>query len=386
MNVRWLVARRGFARADWTDWLSWAYLLLGVLLMFGPVVWLVLSSFKTPAALNEFPPRLLPYGQKSVSVAGQTERLPVFRVKLPDGSQRELAELHRIGIQATMVDPAMPSQEFKVNIRDHQPVRELHVAGENYTEIFGKFSFGTYLWNSVFITFVATAITLLFNAMAAFGLSKYRFAGRDTMFAVLMSVFTFVFANRSDYALDLVLGLFLYDHFQESTKTGLVSLHAKGYLIGRSRFPRWLLVVASTANPLLVVATASVAIVSFLALSGRAPGPAALALYAGYVALSAVVVIGFSLAASVLFVRYRDLNQVWDVVVQAGFFVSSQRATYMKSGSVNEKLRCRQSGRGFMAASCERARCRARENAQDPWSRWPPRPRGPTARRSRPAV
>jgi lipopolysaccharide transport system permease protein len=142
------------------------------------------------------------------------------------------------------------------------------------------------------------------------------------MFAVLMSVFTFVFANRSDYALDLVLGLFLYDHFQESTKTGLVSLHAKGYLIGRSRFPRWLLVVASLANPLLVIATASVAIVGFLALSGRAPGPAALALYAGYVALSAVVVSGFSLAASVLFVRYRDLNQVWDVVVQAGFFVS----------------------------------------------------------------
>jgi len=58
------------------------------------------------------------------------------------------------------------------------------------------------------------------------------------MFAVLMSVFTFVFANRPDYALDLVLGLFLYEHFQESTRTGLVSLHAKGYLIGRSRFPR----------------------------------------------------------------------------------------------------------------------------------------------------
>jgi alpha-1,4-digalacturonate transport system permease protein len=62
-QLRWLVARRGVARADWTDWLAWSYLLLGVLLMFGPVVWLVLSSFKTPAALNEFPPRLLPYGQ-----------------------------------------------------------------------------------------------------------------------------------------------------------------------------------------------------------------------------------------------------------------------------------------------------------------------------------
>ena len=186
-RLRWLVARRGVARADWTDWLSWGYLLLGVLLMFGPVLWLVLSSFKTPAALNEFPPQLLPYGQKSVAIAGHAEPLPVYRVKLPDGSVRELAELHRVGIQSTLVDPVAPEREYKVNIRDRQPVRELAFAVGNYTEIFGKFSFGTYLWNSVFITVVATLITLLFNAMAAFALSKYRFKGRDAVFLLIIS-------------------------------------------------------------------------------------------------------------------------------------------------------------------------------------------------------
>jgi len=34
------------------------------------------------------------------------------------------------------------------------------------------------------------------------------------------------------------------------------------------------------------------------------------------------MVVGFSLAASVLFMRYRDLNQVWEVVTHAGFFVA----------------------------------------------------------------
>jgi homopolymeric O-antigen transport system permease protein len=142
------------------------------------------------------------------------------------------------------------------------------------------------------------------------------------MFLVLLSVFTFVFSNQPDYTIRLVLGLFLYDYFQESTKAGLVSLHAKGYLIGRSRFPRWLLVLASTANPLLVIATASLAIVTYLAWIGRAPGPRAIALYGLYVFLFAMIVIGFSLATSVLFVRYRDLNQVWDVIAQAGLFVA----------------------------------------------------------------
>src|SRR6478752_4856646 len=95
-----LAATRGRGRRDWTDWLAYAHLGVGLVLMFGPVIWLVLSSFKSPAALNEFPPRLLPYGQKSVSIAGHDAPLPVFRAKLPDGSMRDLAEVRRIGIQA----------------------------------------------------------------------------------------------------------------------------------------------------------------------------------------------------------------------------------------------------------------------------------------------
>src|SRR6476469_1157983 len=108
-----LTARRGRGRADWTDWFTYGYLLLGLVLMFGPVLWLVLSSFKSAAALNEFPPQLLPYGQKTVVVAGQDKALPLYRVTLPDGTTRELAEVRRIGIQATLVDPAAPEQEYK---------------------------------------------------------------------------------------------------------------------------------------------------------------------------------------------------------------------------------------------------------------------------------
>jgi alpha-1,4-digalacturonate transport system permease protein len=66
-------------------------------------------------------------------------------------------------------------------------VREFRLATENYSEIFGKFSFGTYLWNSVFITVVATLITLLFNSMAAFALSKYRFRGQKTVFLLIIA-------------------------------------------------------------------------------------------------------------------------------------------------------------------------------------------------------
>src|SRR5690349_25151227 len=89
---------RGGRSLHWTDWLTYAYLLLGLLLMFGPVLWMVLSSFKTPAALNAFPPSLLPYGQAEARVTGYDKPLPLFRAKLPDGSTRVLAEVRRIGL------------------------------------------------------------------------------------------------------------------------------------------------------------------------------------------------------------------------------------------------------------------------------------------------
>ena len=185
--TRFVTRTHGRGAPDWTDWLTYAYLLLGLLLMFGPVVWMVLSSFKTPAALNAFPPALLPYGQAEARVAGYEKPLPLFHAKLPDGSTRVLAEVRRIGLLATMVDPQHPDEQFRVNIRDREPERRFQLATGNYTEIFGKFDFGVYLWNSVFITVVATLITLLFNAMAAFALSKYRFRGRDGVLLLIIS-------------------------------------------------------------------------------------------------------------------------------------------------------------------------------------------------------
>ncbi len=61
----------------WTDIFTYLYLTLGTLLMFLPVVWLVFSSFKTPAALVRFPPDLLPYDVESVVVPGYDDPLPL---------------------------------------------------------------------------------------------------------------------------------------------------------------------------------------------------------------------------------------------------------------------------------------------------------------------
>lgn len=142
------------------------------------------------------------------------------------------------------------------------------------------------------------------------------------MFVVLVAVFSFVFASEADYRTNLIVGLFLWDFFKESTSVGLTALHAKGYLLSKARFPSWVVVVASAANALLTLLVFAVIVVAYLCAAGRPPGVLGLGLFLLYVLQFLLIAIGFSLAASVLFLRYRDLNQIWEVALQAGFFLA----------------------------------------------------------------
>lgn len=179
-------ARRKPGRWHWTDIVAYAYLALGVILMFGPVLWLALSSFKTQAGLLEFPPSLLPMSQQEVVVPGHPQPLPLFSVTMPDGSTRVLAQVRRIGIQAQMVDPANPAEVIRVPIDKRTPVRGFKLATENYTEPLERFAFTRFLWNSVFVTVVATVITLIINSMAAYALSIYEFRGKNTVMLMVI--------------------------------------------------------------------------------------------------------------------------------------------------------------------------------------------------------
>ena len=83
-----------------------------------------------------------------------------------------------------------------------------------------------------------------------------------TMFLVLLAVFSYVFASEPQYKLDLIIGLFLYEFFQESTKAGLLSIRAKGYLLTKARFPPWIVVVTSASNAVITLALFSLVLVT----------------------------------------------------------------------------------------------------------------------------
>ena len=139
---------------------------------------------------------------------------------------------------------------------------------------------------------------------------------------VLMGVFSFIFGDREAYAINLIIGLLLYNFFTDATKAGLLSLATRSYLLNKTVAPPWVLVVTSISNAVITLVVVWGVLLAILLVTGHMPGILALGLVATYFAHYLAMVVGISLALSVLFLAYRDLHEIWDVVSQAGFFLA----------------------------------------------------------------
>ncbi|MCG8334828.1 MAG: carbohydrate ABC transporter permease [Proteobacteria bacterium] len=189
---RFLSNTRGRNRLDWADILSYGFLLTGVLMILLPVFWMFMSSIKSEGALLANDPRLLPYDHMKIVAEGHKRPLSLFTLEKPDGSKEEVAFVRAKGQKAVVIRPDDPTREFEVT-RSRLIKKEAVVPHwENYTDptlgtSLSIFNFPRYFFNSVFVTTVATALTLLINAMAAFALSKYRFTGQKAAILIIIA-------------------------------------------------------------------------------------------------------------------------------------------------------------------------------------------------------
>jgi alpha-1,4-digalacturonate transport system permease protein len=171
------------------DFLAYGYLVFGVFVILVPVLWTFFSSIKPERAVDSFDTRLLPMAQ--VEREAGRELKPEWIYTDEAGNTQTV---FKAGPTRTETDVATFEDQdtiFKVPRTALEPSEEIRVATENYLDPILKrngqdnFTFATYLFNSVFVTVMATVITLIINAMAAFALSKYRFRGRLT-FTILI--------------------------------------------------------------------------------------------------------------------------------------------------------------------------------------------------------
>jgi len=59
---------------------------------------------------------------------------------------------------------------------------------DNYSQALKMYNYKRYFFNSVFVTTVATVLTLIINSMAAYAFAKYNFRGRDGLFVLTLAM------------------------------------------------------------------------------------------------------------------------------------------------------------------------------------------------------
>ncbi len=113
----------------------------------------------------------------------------------------------------------------------------------------------------------------------------------------------------------------LFQFFGEVTNNSVTCLMARENLLRKMRFPRLVIPLAVIITALMNLGMTLVAVMIFALVSGVTPGWGWLELPL-LVALLAAFAGGVGMLLSVLYVRYRDVQPIWEVVTQMLFYAS----------------------------------------------------------------
>jgi len=146
------------------------------------------------------------------------------------------------------------------------------------------------------------------------------------LFAVLYVVFTFFMQRGGDdpfFSLKLLLGIILWSFLSDCTLVGMNAFVWKPHLVTKVYVPRIIIVMSSTLVSFVLLLLNLVVYAGFHLVAGPRPpfGPDAF-LFVPYVVLLYCLGFGLALALSVILVRARDLQHIWEIVLQMGFWLT----------------------------------------------------------------
>lgn len=123
------------------------------------------------------------------------------------------------------------------------------------------------------------------------------------------------------YPVYLLLGIVIWNFFNEMTSQSLTSIVSRGGLIRKIRIPRWIIILSSSVSAAINLLLNLVVVVVFAAVNHVTPADSAV-----WLPLILVEVyffaLGVSLFLSALYVKYRDIIYIWEVILQAGFYIT----------------------------------------------------------------
>jgi ABC-2 type transport system permease protein len=144
------------------------------------------------------------------------------------------------------------------------------------------------------------------------------------LFGVLYVVFTHVvrFGSGVDhYAVVLLAAIVMFNFFSEATSGGLGSFVARENLLRKVYFPRAAVPISVTLTAAANLALGMLVVLAFALIDGVTPSGTWL-LFLGAVVALIPLATAASLLLAVLYVRYRDVQPIWEVTLQLLFWGS----------------------------------------------------------------
>jgi ABC-2 type transport system permease protein len=143
-------------------------------------------------------------------------------------------------------------------------------------------------------------------------------------FGVIYVAFTKIFdvdKGVPHYGVYLLTGIVLWTFYGEATGNAISSLTAREPLLRKVRFPRLAIPIAVTMTSVFNLLMNSIAVIVFALANGVYPSLSwlwMLPVILGFI----IIALGTGMLLSALYVRYRDVQPIWEVTLQILFYAT----------------------------------------------------------------
>jgi ABC-2 type transport system permease protein len=144
------------------------------------------------------------------------------------------------------------------------------------------------------------------------------------LFAVLYVVFVgFLRVGNAvpHYAVYLLLGVVFWNYFVEVTLNGVSAIVGKGDLLRKLSFPRYVVVVSGSFSALISLVINLCVFATFMVVN-HVPFTLNILWLIPLIIELFIFALSIAFILSALYVRFRDINYIWEVILQAGFYAT----------------------------------------------------------------
>ncbi len=146
------------------------------------------------------------------------------------------------------------------------------------------------------------------------------------LFGIMYLVFSILLGAGKgtwEFPVQLLVAIVAWTFFTEATTTAMNAIAGNGDLIRKAYFPRWILVASSTTSALLTFAINTLLVVIITFALGQLDLTWISLLAPLYYLELIVLVLGLSMLLSALFVFFRDLGHIWEILSLVLFYGSA---------------------------------------------------------------